>query len=610
MPMVTNFLSQIVPLQWYKPFCELLMRGMKASLLILVVILFRMVFRKIPSWIKCVLWFIVFAQLLIPFQIESPLSAYNYVPENGMVNVYYEMKPEKSEVIVDFSAIPGSSDNQSVGEHEKSTHTGNIVIPLLMGIWSIGIIVLIGYLVISSIRVRMMTRTAILLRENIYLSDEVNSPFVLGLFRPQIYVSSSMDENKIAYVVAHEKAHLKRGDQWWKLLGYLVLCIHWMNPLVWVSYVLFCKDLELACDEKVIKNFDSEEKKAYSTALIDCSMQKKMVFSGPVAFGEVGVKERVKKVLSYKKPALWVGVIAVIICGVIAVCFLTSPQEKKKDSVLTSKEDSGTAPEEVEIQIPQIDLSAQTGADGTTIYYADRHKFIFGSYYGLFVYDMDQKQIVGSVDLEPIGCNFTQGESACEVHVTEDGSFVLLHPMNITQMYVYDVTKNTMHIEEYSLDGYHLYENQYSGDEVGKYASYEVDGEIRYVVLVNDYTIGELGYTSDEKMSSYQVIFEDIYSASGTTIGDTEDGEEDTEEENMDVSYEEVNGQYIVDGDMVYKYKMELIGKDSLAKYKSKFIVLTNDPNITWEQVHKSLISSNSADWLSGTVIIGISVLK
>lgn len=161
----------------------------------------------------------------------------------------------------------------------------------------------------------------------------------------------------------------------------------------------------------------------------------------------------------------------------------------------------------IEVQVPFIDLSATTGADGNRLYYADKEKFIFGGYYGLFVYDMTEKEITRAIRLSAIGCDATQGDSACEISVTNDGTKVFLHPMNQAQMYVYHVIDNKMTLEDYNLDGYHLYQNQYSGDEYGKLASYEVDGEVRYVVLVNDMTIGELGYTPDERMSSYQVIF-------------------------------------------------------------------------------------------------------
>lgn len=161
----------------------------------------------------------------------------------------------------------------------------------------------------------------------------------------------------------------------------------------------------------------------------------------------------------------------------------------------------------IEVQVPFIDLSATTGADGSRLYYADKVKFIFGDYYGLFVYDMTEKEITRAIRLSAIGCDATQGDSACEISVTNDGTKVFLHPMNQAQMYVYHVVDNKMTLEDYNLDGYNLYQNQYSGDEYGKLASYEVDGEVRYVVLVNDMTIGELGYTPDERMSSYQVIF-------------------------------------------------------------------------------------------------------
>lgn len=165
------------------------------------------------------------------------------------------------------------------------------------------------------------------MRENIFLCDNIPSPFILGVFRPRIFLPSDIGEQALGYVSAHEKAHLKRGDNLWKPLGFAVLAVHWFNPLVWIAYILFCRDIELSCDEKVIKNMDSDNKKAYSETLLAYSTTRGFT-ACPVAFGEVGVKERVKGVLNYKKPAFWVIIIAVIACIVTGFCLLTNPSGK------------------------------------------------------------------------------------------------------------------------------------------------------------------------------------------------------------------------------------------------------------------------------------------
>ena len=181
------------------------------------------------------------------------------------------------------------------------------------------------YTLISYWRLQRKVSEAVILRENIFQSENVGSPFVLGIIKPRIYLPYNMDEQDLEHVVAHERAHIRRKDHLWKPLGFLLLTIHWFNPLMWLAYVLLCRDIELACDEKVIQELGNEQRANYSQALVACSVNRRMIAACPLAFGEVGVKERVKSVLNYKKPAFWVIVASVIACVVVAVCFLTNP---------------------------------------------------------------------------------------------------------------------------------------------------------------------------------------------------------------------------------------------------------------------------------------------
>lgn len=161
------------------------------------------------------------------------------------------------------------------------------------------------------------------------MCDRIDTPFILGVFRPRIYLPSNMSEQDVTYVLAHEQAHIKRHDHWWKPLGFALLTIYWFHPILWIAYVLLCRDIELACDEKVIKEMGIDIKKPYSDALINCSIPRRAITACPLAFGEVGVKERVKTVLNYKKPAFWIVLIAVIACVIVAVCFLTNPKDRQ-----------------------------------------------------------------------------------------------------------------------------------------------------------------------------------------------------------------------------------------------------------------------------------------
>ena len=181
------------------------------------------------------------------------------------------------------------------------------------------------YTVISFWRLQRKVSEAVIFRENIYLSENVCSPFVLGIIKPKIYLPFKMDDQNLEHIIAHEKAHIRRKDHWWKPFGFLLLTLHWFNPLMWIAYVLLRRDIELACDEKVIKELDNEQRADYTQVLLACSVNRRMIAACPLAFGEIGVKERVKNVLNYKKPAFWVIVVAVVACAVVTVCFATNP---------------------------------------------------------------------------------------------------------------------------------------------------------------------------------------------------------------------------------------------------------------------------------------------
>lgn len=213
-----------------------------------------------------------------------------------------------------FTPAPGASANPL-----------QIWIPVLAGIWLFGIAALFLYSAVSYWRLRRKVCEAVILRGNIYQSEKVCSPFVLGIIRPKIYLPYHMDSREMDHVIAHEQTHIRRKDHWWKPLGFLLLTTHWFNPLMWLSYILLCQDIELACDEKVIRKMSNEQRADYTQALVACSVDRRLITACPLAFGEIGVKERVKSVMNYKKPAFWIVLASVIVCAVIAVCFLTNP---------------------------------------------------------------------------------------------------------------------------------------------------------------------------------------------------------------------------------------------------------------------------------------------
>lgn len=316
-------------------FSNILNASIAASWMVLAVILLRLIFKKAPRWTHVALWGLVAVRLILPFSIESPFSlipSTEIVPREILV---YEGEALQNSASLDVVTNPVFPESITVDTGETVDRV-QVNLVLMTPIWILGMVALLVYTVISYWRLRHKISEAVILRDNIFQSENVASPFVLGVFRPRIYLPYNMDGQDLGHVVAHEQAHIRRRDHWWKPLGFLLLTIHWFNPLMWLAYVLLCRDIELACDEKVIKKLGNEQRADYSQALVSCSVNRRMIAACPLAFGEVGVKERVKSVMNYKKPAFWVIVVSVITCAVVAVCFLTNP---KTDVTPDSAED-------------------------------------------------------------------------------------------------------------------------------------------------------------------------------------------------------------------------------------------------------------------------------
>jgi len=314
-------------------FLKLLNMSITAGWFILAVLCVRLIFRKIPAWVNCFLWGAVAVRLICPFSIESQFSilpsaepvkastivqgeVQNYIPsiDSHLTIVENTINPILAEAFA-------YNDSESVAPLQVVTGVAGFV-------WVCGITLLIICATGSMIRLHKLVKEAVCVRDNIYICDAVKSPFILGIARPRIYLSSALSGKEINYIIAHESAHLRRKDHWWKPLGYLILCIYWFNPLCWAAYGLLCKDIELACDEKVAGDMTFHEKKEYSKILLSCTKQRSLVMVCPLAFGEVGIKERVKSVLNYKKPTVWIMIAAVVVCLILAICFLTNPTKE------------------------------------------------------------------------------------------------------------------------------------------------------------------------------------------------------------------------------------------------------------------------------------------
>ncbi|MGM9601878.1 MAG: M56 family metallopeptidase [Faecousia sp.] len=347
----------------YSAFVKLLNMSAASAVLIAAVLVLRFFLRKVPKKYICILWAFVALRLICPVSFSSRASVYNHVgtyrPANGQIEyIQYNEKTEKPMGEIPFATTQATSDGPTM-----TVHRPNFYLPTAMLIWAVGMAGMLLYAAISYYRIWKRTRESIPYKRNLYLCDRIPTPFILGMVKPRIFLPSDMTEEQIRSVVAHERAHIARRDHWWKPFGFLLLSIHWFNPLVWVAYGLLCRDIELACDEKVIANMSSPQKQAYSAVLLSCSMPRGFITACPLAFGEVGVKQRIQGILNYKKPSFWVILVTLLICLAVGVGFLTNPERKGDYLIVKSSQTKPTKPQTAEFKI-----NTGTFIHTTTIY--------------------------------------------------------------------------------------------------------------------------------------------------------------------------------------------------------------------------------------------------
>lgn len=356
-------------------FLKILNMSITASWLLLAVFLVRLLLKKAPKWVSGVFWAMAALRLIIPFSLPSELSL---IPSTETIPPDIALMPRPAISsgleLVNQAVNPLVADSFTP-DPATSANPLQIVLPIAALIWLTGIAVLLLYALVSFLRLKKTVAASLPLDTSagrVMACDDISSPFILGLFRPVIYVPSSMNGESLDYVLAHENAHLKRHDHWWKPLGYLLLTVYWFNPLVWIAYILFCKDIELACDEKVIRDYDKEQIAAYSETLLHCSAPHRRIAACPLAFGEVGTKERVKDVLRYKKPAFWIIGAALFIGLITSVLFLTDPfSARHLDERLAVSMDMAIANRAHTDHFLAIDydvLKVSRSADQTTVY--------------------------------------------------------------------------------------------------------------------------------------------------------------------------------------------------------------------------------------------------
>lgn len=549
-------------------FLRILNMSIAASWMILAVIVIRFLLKKVPKTFHCILWAMVGVRLIFPFSIESALSlipsnetivldtSYSEMPviRSGISIINEALNPILSETFGAEKDVLGAdasgayvADTFSSGTMPQSK--GNVsslqhFIEIASIVWAVGAAAMLCYALFSYLRLHRKVKISMKMKENIWLCDYIDSPFILGVIKPRIYIPTNLKECWMDSVIAHENAHIHRHDHLWKPLGFLILSIYWFHPLVWIAYLLLCKDIELACDERVIREMDVQEKKDYSKALLSCSVPHHMVAACPLAFGEVGVKTRIKSVLNYRKPGFWMMAVSVVLCIVVAVCFLTNPS---KDNVPAAEELSA-------------EITESCGADARVFAVDDSVSgYIFAGYttekrvgIAYFKYDSNQEEYVLS--------GYEENFPEYPFGVTVGEELGLDHCVTIAVSSRKEVAFIEMEYKE---------------------EKYEVGVPVYPVMVLREWD----KLLPEEQDSSVSVTFYD------------ENHEKLAEGTSLVPYYQNEDGTWSADG-YTYKYLVELRGTMPNAASESAFIVLTNDKGITFEDAWWSLFGSHSDNWL------------
>lgn len=472
-------------------FLTVLNMSLTASYVILFVILVRLLLKKAPKIIAFALWGVVAFRLIIPFSFESMFSLMpretNAVPIPH--DIIYQQSPQiNSGIEVVDSFVSQSLPAPTVG---ASVNPLQIYTEISAYIWVIGIIALLVYSFVSILILKRQLKSAQLIEQNIYESKNLKTPFVLGLIRPKIYLPAGLNATERSYILLHEQTHIQRKDHIIKILAFLVLSIHWFNPLVWIAFILMSKDMELSCDERVLNEMDEGIKKPYANSLLSLATGRHILNGSPLAFGEGNVRVRIKNVLNYKKPRFWMIVFSIIILTVAGIGLMANPKAAT-----------------IEPTAPELSFEQTVGVDMVELDYASDDIVIFHDYFGLFVYDLESHQIVRSLDLKPLNCHQTQGDNYCDVSVSMDGNTVQLHPMSSENMFVYTISDNTlmekthMPMEKPFGSQFVSIEEVINSTKLGNHSHHAVlfdTGEHGYL-HAEDGTIGTLSYVRGDKV--------------------------------------------------------------------------------------------------------------
>ncbi len=499
-------------------FTDMMDIGYETMMIVMILLTVRLVLQwiRVPRKYICLLWLIPFLHMLIPVRIESGFSL---MPKETPA-VIIEMR-EDAEVFeenmlhhdpsfetTDYDIAVNNSIESQVMREDNNRSLTNWILPVAAGTWVVGMAVMAIYSILSYVRFRYRVAAAMLVdeKDNIYLADEIETPFVLCGKKMAVYLPSNMKEEMNEYVIAHEKEHIRRKDPIVKLIAYALCLVYWMNPFVWLAYYYMGRDMELACDEAVIGDKDAGYRKAYATTLLFLSVGRMHWNAVPLAFAEGDPKDRVERIAAYKKPGFWAIGIGIVCIVVLAIGLLSDPKGTDNSDPGQNADADKKLPEpyfeETELQpiAATVNLKASTGQGDSKLYYVDENKIIFGGYYGVFVFSKEEAKMIASVNLEELGWQ----DESCRIHVSPDGKYIYFLPAEKNGDYAYDWEASRMYAfrnDEEAIEILDIFENVY--DE-GKSAHYLKNGDKVYIqlregqsMMIGDLTYRE--YTMDEE---------------------------------------------------------------------------------------------------------------
>ena len=483
-------------------FLQVLNMSLTASIVIVIVLIARLALKKAPKVYSYILWSVVWFRLLCPFSFESLFSLLPINTHSIPTDIMYAKIPHintgisfvdnmTNPILATQSAIPYASVNPM-----------QIWIFIGSNLWIIGMVMLLIYSIVSLIPLRSKLIGAVKLQDNIYLVDHITSPFVMGIICPKIYLPSTLTQEEQKYIILHEQTHIKRFDHIIKIIGFIALVIHWFNPLVWIAFAIFVKDMEMSCDESVMKQIGKDIRGEYSTLLLSLATGRKIIVGTPLAFGEVDTKGRIKNVINYKKPTFWVAIVSLIAVVVICVGLMVDPIEGTVIDVDIS-----------DVDISDVELSdiheMNIGSEMPSLLYADEKIALMQGTFGLLIYNLGTREVANRIsykELKELHINFLQAA------VSQNGKYIYManESMSEPTTYLYSYNIGEGKLEKISKQPENLFRPIYLGasDEINNYyRQFMDDGYLvnETVVEFDNYFI-YLRAEHDWSMKSLQLV--------------------------------------------------------------------------------------------------------